>query len=79
MKGEWSRHAPMTPCYAIFRGARHIRDGIFEHLYEPLRIVEVYSGNKRELAATMAGRAGKWPLSKFEGQWLLLDLEEVTP
>ncbi len=64
-----SKLPPRQPCYAIFNGLRHSRPGYVEVIHEPVQIVEVQNGNKKELAVAMFGRFKKWPLTTLEGEW----------
>lgn len=63
----------MHPCYAIFKGARHIARATYEHIHEPLQVVEYMNGKDKELAVSMLGRSVRFPLAKFHGEWTLLE------
>ncbi len=63
-------------CY-IFRGTRHIRAAMYEHIAEPVQLVEVPSKARKELAVVMLGRAAKFQLEKFSGTWELINVEET--
>lgn len=73
----WSKLPPRQPCYAIFKGWRNTnRPGTVELLHEPIQVVEYFFPNGgKELAVVMTGRATRWPITKFEGEWQVLDLE----
>lgn len=72
-----SKLPPRQPCFALFRGFRHSRPGYVETISEPIRIIEIENGRKKELAVIMFGRSTKWPLSTFEGIWQVLDTEAL--
>jgi hypothetical protein len=44
-----------------------------EQIDEPVEIVEVVLGQDKQLAVAMTGRARHWPLSRFEGEWSILE------
>lgn len=71
-----SKLPPRTEGYYLFHGTRHIRNAMYEHLSEPLQVVEHYNarGNVTELAVCMLGRASRFPLSAFAGTWQVLDM-----
>jgi len=72
-----TRVAPCHPCVAIFRGVRHTsRPGQVEHIHAPVQIAEVWVGRRKELAVLMLGRATRFPLANFEGDWELLALDD---
>lgn len=73
----WSKLPPRKPCYALFRGARHIRGGIYERINEPVEVAELVNGKERELVVMLTGRARKYPIAFFEGEWSQIVLEEL--
>lgn len=64
-----SNQPPQTIGFYIFRGARHIRNATYEHIAEPVQIVEYYRGAVKELAVCMTGRSDRFQLARFEGEW----------
>lgn len=65
-----SKLPPRTEGFYIFDGVRmSTRPGSVWVTHEPVRIVEITNGNKKELAVMMLGRPGKFSLSIFEGEW----------
>jgi hypothetical protein len=48
---------------------------MYEHICEPLQIVEWKRANVTELAVVMLGRSDRFPLSRFDGTWEVLDTE----
>lgn len=60
----------------MFDGRRHIRDALYEHINEPLKVMEYTKGNKTELAVAMMGRTSKFPLTNFDGDWMELETRE---
>lgn len=71
-----TRVTPCHPCFALFRGTRRSRPTAVEIVEEPVQIVEVYVGNRRELAVAMLGRATKFPLANFSGTWEVLGMDD---
>lgn len=72
-----TRHAPLRPCFAIFHGLHYgTRPGEIETLHEPVQVVEYYKGKAMELAVVRTGRATRYPLRTFSGEWTVLD---ITP
>jgi hypothetical protein len=69
---EWTTSTPSAPCFAIFRGFRTVGRYV-EQIDEPVEIVEVVLGQDKQLAVAMTGRARHWPLSRFEGEWSILE------
>lgn len=69
---------PRTPCYAIFRGTRFIHDALYEHLHQPLEIVEYTNVRSKELAVRMIGKRERFPLATFSGEWTVLELERIA-
>lgn len=70
-----SKLPPREPGYFLFRGNRHVRNAMYEHICEPLQIVEWKRANVTELAVVMLGRSDRFPLSRFDGTWEVLDTE----
>lgn len=70
---DWSQHPPHAPCFALFRGARHIRHALFEHLCEPVEVREVYTARVKGLAVAQTGRATLWPIGNFAGEWQVIE------
>lgn len=72
-----SKLAPMKAGYYVFRGARHIRDAIYEHIEEP---VELRPDHRGTLCVYVLGRATHFQLAKFDGTWqeLILDQQEAA-
>ncbi len=63
-------------CY-IFRGTRHVRAAMYEHITEVVQLVEVWHKERKELAVAMLGRASKFRLETFSGTWELIAIEET--
>ncbi len=74
---DWSSVPPDKACYALFRGARHIRGGIYERICEPVEVAELVNGKERELVVMMTGRARKYPIAVFDGEWSLLEVGDA--
>ncbi|PYJ11250.1 MAG: hypothetical protein DMF06_03300 [Verrucomicrobia bacterium] len=72
---DWSKLPPHRPCYAYFDGMRQCGRYV-EVINEPVEVIELEVGRRKELAVAMLGRATKWPIGLFEGRWQVL---EVTP
>lgn len=75
---DWTKLPPRKPCYVLFRGARHIRGGIYESICEPVEVAELVNGKERELVVMLTGRARKYPIAVFDGEWSLLVLEDAA-
>lgn len=73
----WSKQPPRRPCYALFRGARHIRDAQYERICEPVEVAELVNGKERELVVMLTGRARKYPIAFFDGEWSQIVLEDA--
>lgn len=70
-----SKLLPHTEGVYIFDGLRlSKRTGSVWVIHEPVRIVEITNGRNKELAVMMLGRATRWPLESFEGEWTELKL-----
>lgn len=76
-----SKLPPRKQGWYLFRGVRHSkRPGHITHLHEPVKVI-IYpypTSAKRELAVVMAGRAAPLPISAFDGEWEVIDLERIA-
>lgn len=68
---------PTSPCYAIFHGIRtSARPGYVEMVHAPVEVDWYYvRGNAKELAVTLCGRATRFPIASFQGEWQVLEVE----
>ena len=73
--GKPSKLPPREPCYVLFKGYRRIKAAIYEHIHEPLQIVRYTNGKSTELSVCMLGRATKYPVAVFDGEWTVMQLE----
>lgn len=74
-----SKHPPTSTGFFVFKGERRSGRQTIEMLYEPIEVVEVQVGQRKELAVAMTGRATKWPMDRFTGEWTRLELDEMYP
>jgi hypothetical protein len=71
-----SIHPPRTPCHAVFVGQRHIRNALYEHIAEPVEVLEVSQRGIRTLVVRMTGRAQDFPITRFTGTWQVIEVGE---
>lgn len=70
-----SKLPPRKAGFFVFDGVRHIRNALYEHIHEPVQVQDHMNGGTKELAVTMTGRATRFPLANFEGEWTDLEIE----
>lgn len=71
-----SNDIPQQEGFYIFRGVRHIRNSLFEHLWEPVEVCECKRGQIVELGVAMTGRQTRFRLDTFNGEWERLAVGE---
>lgn len=73
---DTSKLPPRQPGFYVFRGSRRIKDSIYERLHEPVAVKKQNVGGTQGLAVCMLGRATKWPLENFVGEWERIEAGE---
>jgi hypothetical protein len=72
---DWSPTPPDHTCWVLFRGLRTFGRGRVIEMNEPVRIEYAWRGRIRELAAALAGRQQKIPLTSFDGEWKIISMD----
>lgn len=75
--GPVSKLPPRRTCFVIFSGTRHIRNALYEHINEPVQVVEVWTKNEKQLGIKMTGRQQAFQMAAFAGTWQTIELEEA--
>lgn len=72
---------PTAPGLFIFRGCRHSHPGSVELITAPVQVIEVLRGREKELAVILLGRATRYALARFSGEWqpLVIEAKETQP
>ena len=64
---------PTEPNFYFFTGVRITRNNQRVAVNEPVQVVTIWVGHKRELGVAMIGTQRRTPLTTFDGEWRKLE------
>lgn len=70
-----SKLLPRRPGFYLFRGTRKVRDQLYSHLNEPVKIIDYPVTAPTDLAVLLCGLSTRYRLDTFSGEWTPIDTE----